>query len=179
MSLPCFSSLAARSTLMKEPIAQSSSQSISSLTELSKFRSWNFACACSLSPSRPILHNLPSRPCALSGRAFHKALELDRAMFARKMNGSLAHALVATKVGILSNTPAGVTAQKKRVAGGIAQRRLAGIVGADAREDRLQLLEAVLGILLKVWGVIRRGIGRRWRICSSSLSARIIDQQPT
>src|SRR2546421_7884266 len=99
-------------------------------------------------------------------------------MFAREVNGSLAHALVATEAGILSNTPTGVTAQKKRVAGRIAQRRLSDIVGTDAREDRLQLLEAVLGILLKVWGVIRRGIGRRWRIGSSSLSARIIDEQP-
>src|SRR6266853_1158900 len=135
--------------------------------------------ACSISPSRHILHDLPSSPRTLSGCAFHKALELDRAMFARKVNGSLAHSFIATEVGILSNTPAGVTAKKKRVAGGIAQRRLAGIMGADAREDRLQLLEAVLGILLEVWGVISRGVGRRWRICGSSVSARIIDKQPT
>ena len=66
-----------------------------------------------------------------------------------------------------------------RGAGGIAQRRLAGIVGADAWEDRLQLLQAVLGILLELWEVIRRGIGRRWRIGGSSMPARIIDQQPT
>src|SRR5579864_9157924 len=65
-------------------------------------------------------------------------------MFARKVNGSLAHALVAAKVGVLPHAPAGVAAQKIRVAGGVAQRRLAGIVGADAREDRLQLLK-VLG----------------------------------
>jgi hypothetical protein len=100
-------------------------------------------------------------------------------MFARKVNASLAHALVAPEAGILSNTPAGVAAQKKRVARGVAQRCLAGIVGADAREDRLQLLEAVLGILLELWEVSSRGIGRRGRIGRSSVSARIIDKQPT
>jgi hypothetical protein len=41
------------------------------------------------------------------------------------------------------------------------------------------LLEAVLGILLEVWEVSSGGIGRRWRICSSSVSTRIIDKQPT
>ncbi len=85
-------------------------------------------------------------------------------MFARKVNRSLAHALVAAEAGILSHPPAGVTAQQKRVAGGVAQGRSARIVGADAGEDRLQLLEAVLGILLEVWEVSSRGIGRRWRI---------------
>src|SRR5438552_8254447 len=126
---------------------------------------------------RHILYDLPGSPRALSGSAFHKALEFDRAMFACKVNESLAHALVATEVSILSHAPAGVTAQKKRIARGIAQRRLAAIVGADAGEDRLQLLEAVPGVLLKVWGVICGGIGRRWGIGRSPLSARIIDEQ--
>src|SRR5258708_6860325 len=135
--------------------------------------------ACSISPTRHILHNLPSSPRALSGCAFHKPLELDRAMFARKVNGSLAHALVAAKVGVLPHAPAGVAAQKIRVAGGIAQGRLAGVMSADAWEDRFQLLQAVAGIALNVRRVIRRGIGRRGRICSSSVSARIIDKQPT
>ncbi len=103
----------------------------------------------SLSPSRHILHNLPSGPRALSGCAFHKALELDRAMFARKVNGSLAHALVAAEVGVLPHAPAGVAAEKIRVTGGVAQRRLAGVMSADAREDILQLLQAVAGIALK------------------------------
>src|SRR5260370_2795360 len=108
----------------------------------------------SISPSRHILHNLRGGMRALSGSAFHKAMELRGAMFAREVNGSLAHALVASEVGILSNAPTGVTAQKKRVAQRIAQCCLSDIVGADARQDQLQLLEAVLGILLKVWEVI-------------------------
>src|SRR5216684_7300482 len=124
-----------------------------------------------------ILHNFPSSPRALPGSAFHKALELDRAMFARKVDRPLAHALVAAEVSVLPDTPAGVAAQKIRVAGGVAQRGPAGIVGADTREDTLQLLQAVLGIALDVRGVISSGIGRRWRISGPSLSARIIDEQ--
>ena len=135
--------------------------------------------ACSIFPSRHILHNFPSGTRALPGCAFHKALELDRAMFARELDRPLAHALVAAEVSILPDTPARVTAQKIGVAGGIAQRRLTGIVGADTREDTLQLLQSVLDIALEVWGVISRRIGRRWRKCSSSVSARIIDKQPT
>ena len=117
--------------------------------------------SCSLSPAGHLPHNLESRQRALPGRAFHIALELERAMFARKVNGSLAHALVAGETGILAYPPAGVAAQQIGVAGGIAERRLAGIVGADAGEDRLQLLQAVLDVLLELWEVIRRGIGRR------------------
>src|SRR5579864_8196638 len=126
-----------------------------------------------------ILHNLPSGTRALPGCTFHKALELDRAMFAREVNGSLAGALVAAEVGTLPDTPARVTAQKIGVAGGVAQRGPAGIVGADTREDTLQLLQAVLGIALDVRGVIGSGIGRRWRISGPSMSARIIDEQTT
>src|SRR5438270_13773410 len=59
-----------------------------------------------------ILHNFVCGPLALPGCAFHKALELDRAMFAREVDGSLAHALVAAEVGALSHPPAGVAAQK-------------------------------------------------------------------
>src|SRR5258708_10217133 len=126
-----------------------------------------------------ILQNFPPSTLALPGSAFHKALELDRAMFAREVNGPLAHSLVAAEVGILPDAPARVTAQKIGVAGGVAQRRPAGIVGADTREDTLQLLQAVLGIALDVGGVISSGIGRRWRISGSSMSARIIDEQTT
>src|SRR6266568_289273 len=93
-----------------------------------------------------ILQNFLRSPLALPGSAFHKALELDRAMFAREVNGSLAHALVAAEVGVLPDAPARVTAQKIRVAGGVAQRSPAGIVGADAREDTLQLLQAVVSV---------------------------------
>src|SRR5712692_7588525 len=122
-----------------------------------------------------ILQNFLRSPLALPGSAFHKALELDRAMFAREVNGSLARALVAAEVGILPDAPARVTAQKIGVARGVAQRGSAGVVGADTREDTLQLQQAVLGIALDVRGVIDSGIGRRWRISGSSLPARIID----
>src|SRR6266702_2677843 len=88
-------------------------------------------------------------------------------------------ALVAAEVGVLPDAPARVTAQKIRVAGGVAQRSPAGIVGADAREDTLQLLQAVVSVALNDRRVISRGIGRRWRISSSSMSARIIDEQTT
>src|SRR5690348_12824287 len=97
-------------------------------------------------------------------------------MFAREVNGSLARALVSGEAGILSHAPTGVAPQKERVAGGIAQRRPAVIVGADAREECLQLLEAILGILLNDGGVVRCGIGRRWSVGSSSWSACIIDK---
>src|SRR5215813_11879434 len=100
-------------------------------------------------------------------------------MLAREVNGSLPHALVAAELRILPDTPAGVTAQKIRVAGRVAQRGPARIVGADPWQDVLQLLQAVAGIALDVCGVIRRGIGCRWRIRGSSLSAGIIDQQST
>src|SRR5260370_21795616 len=126
-----------------------------------------------------ILHNFPSGTRALPCCAFHKALELNRAMFAREGDRPLAHALVAAEVGALPHAPAGVAAEKIRVAGGVAQRGPAGIVGADTREDTLQLLQAVLGIALDVRRVIRRGICRRWPINGSSLSARIIDEQST
>ena len=126
-----------------------------------------------------ILHNLQSGTRALPGSAFHKTLEFDRAMFAREVDWSLARALVAAEVSVLPDTPAGVTAQKIGVACGVAQRGPAGVVGADAREDTLQLLQAVLGIALDVRGVISSGIGRRWRISGSSLSACIIDEQTT
>src|SRR5260370_21008640 len=124
-----------------------------------------------------ILHNLPSGTRALPGSAFHKALELNRAMFAREGDRPLAHALVAAEVSTLPDTPAGVAAQKIRVAGGVAQRGPAGIVGADTREDTLQLLQAGLVIALDFRGGISSGIGRRWRISGPSLPARIIDEQ--
>src|SRR5258707_7630238 len=107
-----------------------------------------------------ILHNLPSGTRALPGSAFHKALELDRAMFAREIDRPLACALVAAEVSVLPDTPAGVAAQKIGVAGGVAQCRLADIVGADTREDTLQLLQAVLRIALDGRRVGSRGIGR-------------------
>src|SRR6266851_4457590 len=124
-----------------------------------------------------ILHILPSGTRALPGCAFHKALELDRAMFAREVDRPLARALVAAEVRVLPDAPARVTAQKIGVAGGVAQCGPAGIVGADTREDTLQLLQAVLGIALDVGRVVGSGIGRRWRISGSSMSARIIDEQ--
>src|SRR5260370_26201142 len=133
----------------------------------------------STSPSRQLLHNLPSGTRALPVCAFHKALELDRAMFAREGDRPLAHALVAAEVSVLPDTPARVTSQKIGVAGGVAQRGLAGIVGADTRKETLQLLQAVLVIALVVWGATSRRICRRWRKCNSSVSARIIAKQPT
>src|SRR5260370_26410789 len=98
-------------------------------------------------------------------------------MFARKVDRPLACALVAAGVSVLPDTPAGVAAQKIRVAGGVAQRGPAGIVGAATREDTLQLLQAVLRIALDVPGVISSGIGRPARISGPSLPARIIDEQ--
>src|SRR6266851_6553472 len=130
-------------------------------------------------PLAQILHNLASGTRALPGSAFHKALELDRAMFARERDRPLARALVAAEVRVLPDTPARVTAQKIGVAGGVAQRGSAGIVGTDTGEDMLQLLQAVVSVTLNVCGVFSSGIGRRWRISGSSVSARIIDEQPT
>src|SRR5437868_15296961 len=102
----------------------------------------------SFAPERlaPILHNLPGGTRTLPGSAFHKALELDRAMFAREVDRPLARALVASEVSALPNTPACVTAKKIGVACGVAQRGLASVVCADTREDTLQLLQAVLSI---------------------------------
>src|SRR6266581_3554487 len=130
-------------------------------------------------PLAQIPHNLASGTRALPGSAFHKALELDRAMFAREGDRPLARALVAAEVRVLPNTPAGVTAPKIRVARGVAQRGLAGVVGADPREDPLQLLQAVLGVALNDRGVLSSAIGRRRSIRGSSVSTCIIDQQPT
>src|ERR1700680_404460 len=107
-----------------------------------------------------ILYNLPRGPRSLSGCAFHKALELDRAMFAREVNGSLAHTFVAAEVGVLPDTPAGVAAQKIGVARGVAQRGPAGVMSTDAGEDTLQLLQAVVSIVLDVRRVDSGGIGR-------------------
>src|SRR5260370_42238732 len=79
-------------------------------------------------PLAQILHNLPSGTCALPGCAFHKALELDRAMFAREGDRPLAHAFVAAKVRELPDTPARVTTPKIKVARVVAQISPAGIV---------------------------------------------------
>src|SRR5712691_9423942 len=130
-------------------------------------------------PLAQILHNLPSGTRTLPGCTFHKALELDRAMFAREGDRPLARALVAAEVRVLPDTPAGITAPKIRVTGVIAQRGPAGVVGADPREDPLQLLQTVLGIALDVRGVISSRVGSRWRIRGSSVSTCIIDEQPT
>src|SRR5579859_384094 len=89
-------------------------------------------------------------PRTLPGRAFHKALVLDRAMLAREVNGSLARTLVAAKVGALPHTPAGITAQQIRVACRIAQGGFACVMSADAGEDALQLQQAVLRIVLNL-----------------------------
>src|ERR1700730_15925216 len=78
-------------------------------------------------PLAQILHNLASGTRALPGSAFHKALELDRAMLARERDRPLARALVAAEVRVLPDTPAGVTAPKIGIARGIAQRGSAGI----------------------------------------------------
>src|SRR5207245_4735910 len=109
--------------------------------------------------TRGILHNLLSGTRALPGCAFHKALELDRAMFAREVDRPLAGALVAAEVSVLPDTPARVTAQKIGVAGGVAQRGPASVVGADTRQDTLQLMQAVLSIAPDVRGIISSGIG--------------------
>src|SRR5713101_5432763 len=105
-----------------------------------------------------ILHHLPSGTGALPGSAFHKALELDRAMFAREVDRPLVGALIAAEVSVLPDTPACVTAQKIGVAGGVAQRGPASVVGADTRQDTLQLLQAVLDIALDGRGIIGSGI---------------------
>ena len=109
-----------------------------------------------------IVHNLSSGTGALPGSAFHKALELYRAMFAREVDRPLARALVTAEVSVLPNTPARVTAQKIGVASGVAQRGPASVVCTDTRKDTLQLLQAVLSIVLDVRGVISSGIGCRW-----------------
>ena len=54
------------------------------------------------------LHSLLSGTRALPGSAFHKALELDRAMLAREVDWPLARTLVAAEVSVLPDTPAGV-----------------------------------------------------------------------
>src|SRR5258706_2179872 len=125
-----------------------------------------------------VLHNLASGTRALSGRAFHVTLELDGTMLARKVHGALPHAFVAADARILPDAPARVTALKIGVAGGIAERRPAGIVSTDTREDALQLLQAVLGIALDGRGVFGGGIRRRRRKCGPAMSARVIDEQP-
>lgn len=99
-------------------------------------------------------------------------------MFAREVDRPLACALVAGEVRVLPDTPAGVTAPQIGVAGGVAQGGPAGVVGADAGEDTLQLLQAVASIVLDVRRVDGRGIGRRGRVSGPSLPAGIIDEQP-
>ncbi len=98
-------------------------------------------------------------------------------MFAREVNGSLARAFVATESGVLSHFPAGVAAEKMGIACGVAQGGPAGVVSADAGEDTLQLLEAVVGIALDVRRVGSGGIGCWWRISGPSWPARIINKQ--
>jgi hypothetical protein len=80
-------------------------------------------------------------------------------MFAREVDRPLARTLVAAEVSLLPDTPACVTAQKIGVAGGVAQRGPACVVGADTGEDTLQLLQAVLGITLDIREVISSGKG--------------------
>src|SRR5579859_1169990 len=116
-------------------------------------------------------------PRTLPGRAFHKALILFRSMLAREVNGSLARALVAAKVGALAHTPAGITAQKMRVACRIAQGGFAGVMSADAREDTFQLQQEVLRIVLNLRRIGCGGIGCRGRVSSPSVAACIINEQ--
>src|SRR6266568_7268550 len=125
-----------------------------------------------------ILQNFLRSPLALLGSAFHKALEPYRAMFAREVNGSLAHALVAAEAGALSHLPAGVAAEKIGIAQRVAQRGPAGVVGADAGEDTLQLLQTVVGVALNYRRCASGGIGHRWRISGPSMPAGIINKQP-
>src|SRR5690349_15781786 len=98
-------------------------------------------------------------------------------MLAREVNRSLAHSLVTAKRGALPYAPAGVTTQKMGVACGIAQGGFAGIMSADTGEDALQLQQAVSRIALNLRRVGCGGIGRRWRVSSPSVAARIIDEQ--
>jgi hypothetical protein len=99
-----------------------------------------------------ILRNLTRCSHTLPCSAFHKALELDRAMFAREVNRSLAHALVAAEMCALSHLPARVTAEKIGVARGVAQGDPASVMSADTWEDTLQLQQAVSRITLDVRG---------------------------
>src|SRR5260370_26665676 len=100
-------------------------------------------------------------------------------MVGREGDWSVARALVAAEVSSFPDTQARVTAPEIGVVGGVAQRRLANVMSADAGEDRLQLLQAVLRIALDVRRVISSGIGRQWRISGSFMSACIIDEQTT
>lgn len=124
---------------------------------------------------------LPRGTRALLGRAFHKALELDGAMFAGEVDWPLARALVATKEGVLPNEPAGIAAKQVGIACRVTQRCLACIMGADAGENALELLQAALCVLLDRCGdggVSRAGIWRRWPIRGAAVPARIIDEHP-
>src|SRR5438309_1438090 len=124
-----------------------------------------------------ILYNLTRSPRALPGSAFHKSLELDRAMLAGEVNRSLAHTLVASKGGALPHAPAGITAEQIRLSRRIAQGGFSGVMSADAGEDALQLQQAILRIALNLRRFDCGGIGRWWRVSSPSVAARIIDEQ--
>src|SRR5579864_9788938 len=96
-------------------------------------------------------------------------------MLAREVYRSLLCALVAAKVGVLTDAPAGVAAEQVGIARRVAQRCPAGVVRADAGENALQLLQAALRISLDVLGV--GGIWRCRREGRPSVPARIIDKQ--
>ncbi len=69
-------------------------------------------------------------------------------MLTREVYRSLAQALVTTKEGVLSNTPARVAAPQIGITRRVAQRCGPSVMGADAGEELLQLPKAVMSILL-------------------------------
>src|SRR5947209_13381434 len=83
-------------------------------------------------------------PCG----SLHKALLFNGTVLTREVNGTLAHALVTTKEGILPNTPARVTSLEIRITSGVAERCGARVMRTDTREDLFQLLKAAMSILL-------------------------------
>ena len=81
-------------------------------------------------------------------RPLHEALEVSRAVFARKMDIALAHFFVAAEEGVLPDKPARVAAQQVGVDTRVAQRRCAGVVSGRSWPDFIEMPEEVPGILL-------------------------------
>jgi len=79
--------------------------------------------------------------------SFHKALEVDRTVFTREMDITLASLFITAEERILSDQPARVASKEIRITRRITEGGRSRIKCRCARPDLLQLLEEVPSVL--------------------------------
>src|SRR5579859_1881822 len=109
----------------------------------------------SASTARRGRRDLAGRPRPLLRTTFHEALEVDRAVLARKVDVALPDALVSAEGRVLAGRPARVAPEEVGIAPWCAHGGLAVPLRGRARPHRFELRQELLNVFRRC-----RGVGR-------------------